>query len=114
VAWRIVIKNEHGKDYFYTKSSSRKEEPAAEKFLSTSDDIVAIIDAFHNPPPPVVVDREFGDVAALWSVAERLNVINILDSIFPKRNSGPPIGTYLTVGAISRCLEPISRQATPD
>lgn len=91
-----------------------KKNQRPKNFLSTSDDIVAIIDAFHNPPPPVVVDREFGAVAALWSVAERLNVINILDSIFLKRNSGPPIGTYLTVGPISRCLEPISKQATPD
>jgi hypothetical protein len=50
VAWRIVTKNIHGKEYFYAKSSSHKE-PTAEKFLGTADDIVAIINAFHNPPP---------------------------------------------------------------
>jgi len=109
-----MTKTVHGKEYFYAKPSHRNAEPSNEKFLGTADDIVAIIEAFHNPPPPVVVDQEFGTIAALWSVAERLNVLNELDMIFPKRNSGPSIGTYLLVGAISRCLEPVSKRATPD
>lgn len=52
-----------------------------------------------------MADREFGAVAALWSVVERLRLPETLDTIFPKRNSGPSIGTYLLVGALSWCYE---------
>ena len=78
----------NGNQYFYAKCTGKRQanEPAEEKYLSSADDIVAIINAFHNPPAPEVHDREFGAVAALWSVAERLNVVPELDSIFPKRN----------------------------
>jgi transposase len=116
VAWKILSKTVNGNQYFYAKSTGKRQanESAEEKYLGSADDIVAIIDAFHNPPAPEVNDREFGAVAALWSVAERLNVVPELDSIFPKRNNGPSIGTYLLVGAISRCLEPLSKRAIPD
>ena len=106
-------KTTNGKQYFYAKRPRRRGEPAEEKYLGSADDIVTIIDAFRNPPAPAVSDLEFGAVAALFSVAERMNVIGELDAIFPKRGGGPSIGTYLLVGAISRCLEPISKRATP-
>lgn len=113
MAWRIVPKSINGKQYFYAKRPRRQGEPAEEKYLGPADDIVAIVDAFRNPPAPAVSDRDFGAVAALLSVAERLNVVGELDAICPKRDSGPSIGTYLLVGAISRCLEPISKRAIP-
>ena len=116
MAWKIVSKTVNGNQYFYAKNTGKRlpNKPVEEKYLGSADDIVAIIDAFHNPPTPEAQDREFGAVAALWSVVERLNVIPELDAIFPKRNSGPSIGTYLAVSAISRCLEPLSKRAIPD
>jgi hypothetical protein len=69
-----------------------------------------MVDSFRNPPEPQVADREYGAVAALWSVEERLNLQETLDKVFPKRNDGPSIGTYLTIGALSRCLEPVIYQ----
>jgi transposase len=115
VAWRIVTKQVNQNTYLYAKSTKRsKGEPVEEKYLGTADDVVAIVDAFRNSPAPTIVDKEFGAVAALWSVAERLNLVATLDSVFPKRNSGPSIGTYLVVGALSRCLEPVSKRGTPE
>jgi transposase len=115
VAWRIVTKQVKQNTYLYAKSTRRsQDEPGEEKYLGTADDIVAMVDAFNNPPAPAVVDKEFGAVAALWSIAQRLNLVALLDEVFPKRNHGPSIGTYLIVGAISRCLEPVSKKGTPE
>jgi transposase len=115
VAWQIVTKTVNGNKYQYGKQTHKSSsEPNSEVYLGTADDIVAIVQAFHHPPAPEVTDREFGAVAALWSVAEQLGVIEKIDTIFPKRSGSPSIGTYLMVGAISRCLEPVSKRATPD
>lgn len=116
MAWRFMTKRNNGNEYLYVKQTKRtiKGEPAEEKYLGTADDIVAIVEAFKNPPAPAVIDKEFGAIAALWSIAERLNLVAILDSVFSKRNNGPSIGTYLLVGALSRCLEPVSKKGTPD
>jgi transposase len=103
------------RSYIYAKNTKRpKDGPVKEKYLGTPDDIVAMVDSFRNPPQPQVVDIEYGAVAALWSVVERLNLQETLDTVFPKRNDGPSIGTYLLVGALSRCLEPVSKRGTPE
>jgi transposase len=115
MGWRILSKNVNGNTYLYAKNTKRpKSGPVEEKYLGTPDDIVAMVDSFRNPPQPQVVDIEYGAVAALWSVAERLNLQETLDTVFPKRNDGPSIGTYLLVGALSRCLEPVSKRGTPE
>jgi hypothetical protein len=103
VAWQIVTKKINGNNYLYAKSTKRAPDGSIEeKYLGTPDDVVAMVDSFRNPPQPQITDKEFGAVAALWSVAERLQLRETLDSIFPKRNSGPSVGEYLLVGAISR------------
>jgi transposase len=115
MGWLILNKMVNGNTYLYAKSTKRpKDGPAEEKYLGTPDDIVAMLDLFLNPPQPQVVDIEFGAVAALWSVVKRLNLQETLDTIFPKRNDGPSIGTYLLVGALSRCLEPVSKRGPPE
>jgi len=115
VALRITDKRVKQNVYYYAVNSHPKPaSPAREIYLGSAEDVVTMVEGFRNPPPPVVTDREFGPIAALLSIANRLELTKILDEIFPKRNSGPSVGTYLLVGAISRCLQPISKRATPN
>jgi transposase len=52
----------------------------------------------------------FGDVAALWHVAERLELLPLLDSVLPaKRHQGLSCGQYLLLAAINRAVAPTSK-----
>lgn len=52
---------------------------------------------------------EFGAVAALYDLAERLQVAQCIDAHIPKRGAGPSVGTYLVVAILNRCVAPCSK-----
>ena len=52
----------------------------------------------------------FGDVAALFGIAQRLDLVPLLDSILPlKRHQGLSCGQYLLLAAINRAVAPTSK-----
>ncbi len=55
----------------------------------------------------------FGDVAAVWSVLERLDVAAIIDEVAgPRRaDAGASVGTYLALAALNRVVAPCSKLA---
>lgn len=57
---------------------------------------------------PVVV-AEFGALAALWSLVERLDLVGIIDRAVPKRQQGVSIGHYLVLAALNRVVAPKSK-----
>src|ERR1700693_3670730 len=43
----------------------------------------------HIPPQPLETQvASCGDIAALWDIAQRLDLVPLLDSLFPKRHQG--------------------------
>jgi len=53
---------------------------------------------------------EFGISAALWQIAEDIDIVNIIDGIAGKsRDQGLSLGEYLTIAAINRCVKPCSK-----
>lgn len=109
----IVKKTIRGKPYYYARECQRidgKPKIVWQKYLGKADDIVA---ALTRPPvavePDAAVVTEFGAVAALYDLAERLGFVQHIDAHVPKRGAGPTVGTYLLVAILNRCVAPCSK-----
>jgi transposase len=55
--------------------------------------------------------RDCGDVALLWHLAERLDLVNILDQAADKREQGQSVGLLTVLMAIHRDVDPGSKQS---
>jgi transposase len=109
----LIKKTIRGKPYYYARECQRIDgQPKIvwQKYLGKADDIVA---ALTQPPlapePGYAVVTEFGAVAALYDLAERLQLAHLIDTQVPKRGSGPSVGTYLLVAILNRCVAPCSK-----
>ena len=52
---------------------------------------------------------QFGAVAALWRLAQKLNFVQIVDERVGKRAQGRSYGQYLLLAALNRALAPTSK-----
>jgi len=55
--------------------------------------------------------RDCGDVALLWHLAERLDLVNILSQSAGKREQGQSVGLLSVLMAIHRDVDPGSKQS---
>lgn len=51
----------------------------------------------------------FGALAALWEIAQELDVVGIIDTQVPKRDQGLSCGQYLLLAALNRCVAATSK-----
>jgi len=103
-----------GHTYYYARYCQRvngKPKIVRTVYLGKIEDLVAAAgDAHHPSQPQETVVAAFGDVTALWQVAERLDVLPLLDAILPaKRDQGLACGQYLLLAAINRAVAPTSK-----
>ena len=80
-------------------------------YLGKIDDLIAAAAHSHQPPQPLETEvAAFADTAALFDIAQRLDLVPLLDSILPaKRHQGLCVGQYLLLAAINRALSPTSK-----
>jgi len=100
-----------GRPYYYAVVSKRingKPKIVKQTYLGTAE---AIIKRLTTIPDPLEVEHTaFGEVAALWAQAEELDLIHLIDGVIPQHgNREVSIGTFLTVGAINRAVDPRSK-----
>ncbi|MDT2009740.1 hypothetical protein FXW78_49140 [Rhodococcus opacus] len=56
--------------------------------------------------------KKFGDVAAVWSVLERLGVAEAIDGVAPRRSDAAvSVGTYIALATLNRIVAPCSKAA---
>jgi transposase len=59
--------------------------------------------------------KQFGDLAAVWSVLERLGVVEVIDSVVPRRaDAAATVGTYLALACANRVVAPCSKLGFAD
>ena len=107
----ITRKIIHGQTYYYARQSARVDgRPKIVKtwYLGRVDDIIAKCTDPTVAPAPRTLVRDFGAVAALFDLAQRLRLVEHVDHHVPQRGSGPSVGTYLLVAVLNRCLAPCS------
>jgi transposase len=103
-----------GHTYYYARYCQRvggKPKIVRQVYLGKIEDLVAAAEGARQPPrPQETVVAAFGEVAALWHAAQRLEVLPLLDSILPaKRDQGLSCGQYLLLAAINRAVAPTSK-----
>jgi len=52
---------------------------------------------------------QFGALAALWEIAQELDVVGIIDAQVPKRHQGLSCGQYMLLAALNRCVDASSK-----
>jgi transposase len=107
---RKVIK---GITYYYAEERERrngKSQRKWQKYLGSLDKIIKAVDS--EPPKPEYAEIfQLGAPAAYLSASRQVNMIQILDDVLSKRNQGASIGFYLTLAAINRGIEPVSKRS---
>src|SRR5260370_41738512 len=96
----IVRKILRGHAYYYARECRRvrgKPKIVWQKYLGRADDLIAAVGHSHPEadPPEKATVTEFGAVAALYDLAQRLRLGALFDSHLPKRRGpqGPSTAT---------------------
>ena len=109
--------NKSGTYYYLVESARVNGKPRIVKqvYLGTAERIVKAVEQISLeapiPDPHLVTVYDFGAVTALYSVAQRLGVCQIIDNIADKRDQGLPVSTTMLLAAINRAVAPTSKNA---
>lgn len=108
-----------GHTYYYARYCQRvdgKPKIVRQVYLGKIDDRVAAAERSQEPLRPLETEvAAFADSAALFEIAQRLDLVQLLDSILPaKRHQGLSIGQYLLLAAINRAVSPTSKAQFAD
>jgi len=109
----LIKKIKGNKAYYYIVKSARvngKPRIVWQKYLGTVEGILKMAKQNLTPKPSEVTLFEAGGVAALLSIAEKLDLVSIIDKIIPKRAQGPSIGEYILLATLNRALDPLSKR----
>ena len=111
----LTAKVIHGKTYYYARECQRingKPKIVRTVYLGSADDLIAAATKQRQrqiPTPQSVDIAAFADVVALYDVACRIGLVELIDRHIPKRNQGLSVGQYLLLAAINRAVHPTSK-----
>jgi len=79
------------------------------RHLGTADKLLQLLS--QAPGRPLCAEeRDFGATAALWDLAQQLDLVSTIDARAPKRKQGPSVGEYLLLATLNRALTPTSKR----
>ncbi len=115
----IVGKKQGNKTYYYLVESARvggKPRIVSQRYLGPAEEIVARLAETGPGEPDRTRHLAFGDVAAVWSVLERLKVAEIVDEVVgPRRaDASASVGTYIALATLNRVCDPCSKLGFAD
>ena len=116
----LTAKVFHGKTYYYARECQRvngKPKIVRTVYLGSADALIAAaLQRKHDQAPqPLAVDiAAFGDVAALYDLAQQIGLVELLDRHLPKREQGLSVGHYLLLAALNRAVQPTSKRQFAD
>src|SRR6266513_3021462 len=108
----IVPKTIRGHRYYYlvqTAWVNGRSRYVKQLYLGKAEDIGKLFEEATAPVPTQGLPFEFGVTAALYSVAQQLQLAEIIDRHVPKRNQGLSVGQYALLAILNRCLAPTSK-----
>src|SRR6266568_1120962 len=109
----IVGKRRGKHTYYYLVESARVDgEPriVSQQYLGTGEEVLARLAGTATGAPVRSQHKQFGDLAAVWPVLERLDVAGIVDAVAPRRShAGASVGTYIALATANRVVAPCSK-----
>jgi len=125
-AWRvyylympsIVGKRQGNQTYYYLVESARvdgKPRIVSQQYLGSAEEVMARLAGGAGGEPVRTQHKSFGDLAAVWSVLERLDVAGVIDAVVPRRSdAAASVGTYIALATANRIVAPCSKLAFAD
>jgi transposase len=114
----IVGKRQGSKTYYYLVESARvdgKPRIVSQEYLGTAEEVMAKLAGSAAGEPVRTQHKQFGDLAAVWSMFERLGVVEVIDEVAPRYgNAGASVGTYIALATANRVVAPCSKLAFAD
>jgi len=110
----LTPKTIDGHTYYYARYCQRvggKPKIVRQVYLGKLEDLITATQAARQLPQALETEvAAFADVTALFDIAQRLEVVPLLDSLLPpQRKQGLSIGQYLLLAAINRVVAPTSK-----
>jgi hypothetical protein len=114
----IVGKRQGGATYYYLVESARvdgKPRIVSQQYLGSAAEVMAKLSGQGPGEPVRTQHKRFGDLAAVWSVLERLGVAGVVDEVVPRYpNAALSVGTYIALATANRVVDPCSKRAFAD
>ena len=114
----IVGKRRGKHTYYYLVESARvdgKPRIVSQEYLGTAEEVMAKLAGAVSGEPVRSQHKQFGDLAGVWSVLERLGVVQVVDEVAPRRaDAGASVGTYIALATANRIVAPCSKLAFAD
>jgi len=107
-----------GRTYYYLAESARvdgKPRIVSQQYLGSATEIAEKLAGAPAGNPVRSQHKRFGDLAAVWSVLERLGVVEVIDAVAPRRaDAAASVGTYLALACANRIVAPCSKLGFAD
>jgi transposase len=105
-----------GRTYYYLVESARvdgKPRIVSQQYLGSAAEVAAKLSGAGSGAGQVRSQhKRFGDLAAAWSVLDRLNIAPIIDEVVPRRaDANVSIGTFVALACANRVVDPCSKLA---
>jgi transposase len=114
----IVGKRQGNQTYYYLVESARvdgKPRIVSQQYLGSAAEVMAKLSDAPAGEPVRTQHKGFGDLAAVWSVMERLDVAGVIDAVVPRRSdAAASVGTYIALATANRIVAPCSKLAFAD
>jgi transposase len=114
----IVGKRRGNQTYYYLVESARvngKPRIVSQQYLGSVEEVVAKLSGDEAGQPVRSQHKRFGDVAAVWSILDGLDVVGLVDDVVPRHaNAGASVGIYLALATLNRVVDPRSKRAFAD
>ncbi|MEY8014087.1 IS1634 family transposase [Mycobacterium servetii] len=114
----IVGKRRGKQTYYYLVESARvqgKPRIVSQQYLGSAEEVMAKLSATPAGQPIRSQHKQFGDLAAVWSMLARLDVAGIVNDVAPRyANAAAPVGTYVALACANRIVDPCSKRGFAD
>src|SRR5947207_13620423 len=104
----LTAKVVHGHRYWQIITSQRivgKPRQIVLAHLGTADTLLARLQQKPGEPLKARI-QQFGFLAAAWGLAQKLQLVSLIDRHVPKRQQGASVGHYLLLVALNRLTSP--------
>jgi transposase len=114
----IVGKRQGSQTYYYLVESARvdgKPRIVSQQYLGSAVEVMAKLSGDAGGGSVRTQHKSFGDLAAVWSVLERLDVAAVIDTFVARRSdAAASVGTYIALATANRIVAPCSKLAFAD